>query len=435
MRLLLLPFQFPTRPLSPIKTLIPMCRFRFSSPIIRTWGTMALVLLPSYSCNPPLPPSVLNHVPERSPDEGIAPLGGLTNGKIQPEGGKRELRDELDRDEIFSFFYRKRFATFASFFLNSLVDVPACFEISTSLHRPQHNNFLYKLISVNLKRGHLERANSMISTVLFSLTWHGSPLLTPSNSCGSLPLLDILVPFLFATTAKIFDNSRIVEGGLVEGWEGDYPRLFLDADEMTQLQMSIGEGIASLPIQAWLKALDLGPQISTQFKEEDVDWHFRLCDKQRQEPTQWVLHLVKPPVMGFLLQWGQRLRTEGEAERANRLVARFETIFQQINPIFNFFSYKTSKTIWKFSRGKAGRYFFMWKYIPPYKRELLILRWLKHEFSLMPVKQSSTRFESGLSQFLSFNENHPFAKRKRFINHFIFREYRFSLMRHFRTRK
>lgn len=349
-------------------------------------------------------------------------------------------------EEIFDFFYRKRFSNFASFFLNSLIDVPGCFKVSASLYRTHHNNFLYKLLALNLKCGRFETANSRISRVLFSLSWNDIQF---ANSLKHPSFLNILLPLTLLADAERGGDYKKVTGTLVKGG-GDYPKLLLDdEDAIERLQRSVEGDIIQLPIRSWCE-LPSADEASNDNNDNDNDSNksstyqffeggecrFRLYNQRDGKPTQWVLRLTEAPSPTLLLKYWHEIDVKGRMMNYdNRLVVRFEQICQQINPIFNFFSYKTSKTIWKFSRGKAGRYFFMWKYVPFYKRELLILRWLKHEFRIAPVKQEIGRFEMGLNRMLTFDNNHPFAKRKRFINNFIFREYRFSLMRHFRTRK
>lgn len=354
---------------------------------------------------------------------------------------ERRFLNPSPHSEIFRFFYRKRFASFASFFLDSLIDVPTCFTVSSSIYRLRHNNFLLKLMSSNLKCGQLEKINSMMSRVLFALTWKEEHFLNPHSL---LPLLDILTPHLLLRGEISTKDPLIVCGNLKEeGGEEGGKLLQLSEAEIDQLRAMLHEDVACFPNQSWLTSLvrvnvniNEGSSGNDNQNESRIGGEFRIFNKDRTKRTDLVLSFETTPEITLVLQYGHYLtKIEKEAAPDNRLLIRLGTIFQQINPVFNFFSYKTSKTIWKFSRGKAGRYFFMWKFIPPHKRELLILQWLKHEFALASSKQSAEKFKIGLERLLSFDNTHPFARRKRFINNFIFREYRFSLMRNFRTRK
>lgn len=48
----------------------------------------------------------------------------------------------------------------------------------------------------------------------------------------------------------------------------------------------------------------------------------------------------------------------------------------QVSPIFSFFVYANAKNLRKFSRKKAVKYIYVWKYLPPYKRTHVALHWL-----------------------------------------------------------
>lgn len=45
-----------------------------------------------------------------------------------------------------------------------------------------------------------------------------------------------------------------------------------------------------------------------------------------------------------------------------------------VKPLFLFHIYKINKFIRKYSRGKSGKYTLVWKYIPIYKRQFIIMR-------------------------------------------------------------
>ena len=45
----------------------------------------------------------------------------------------------------------------------------------------------------------------------------------------------------------------------------------------------------------------------------------------------------------------------------------------KILPIFSFYIYKVDKQIFKNTRGKSGKYTFIWKYVTQYKRTFLLM--------------------------------------------------------------
>ena len=43
-------------------------------------------------------------------------------------------------------------------------------------------------------------------------------------------------------------------------------------------------------------------------------------------------------------------------------------LLQTTKPLFSLYITKVSKNIYKNTRGKSGKYLFVWKYVPDYKR-------------------------------------------------------------------
>ena len=60
----------------------------------------------------------------------------------------------------------------------------------------------------------------------------------------------------------------------------------------------------------------------------------------------------------------------------SNLKSILSTNFNMINLIFSFYIYKVDKHIYKNSRGRSGKFTFIWKYIAPYKRISRITYWL-----------------------------------------------------------
>jgi hypothetical protein len=57
----------------------------------------------------------------------------------------------------------------------------------------------------------------------------------------------------------------------------------------------------------------------------------------------------------------------------------YNTVFfkqlKSLEPLFLFYIYKVDKSIFKNSRGRSGKFTFIWKYITSYKRNLLVFHW------------------------------------------------------------
>lgn len=65
----------------------------------------------------------------------------------------------------------------------------------------------------------------------------------------------------------------------------------------------------------------------------------------------------------------------------------------KLDLLFSFFVYKVDKHIFKNSRGKSGKFTFVWKYIPPYKRFSFISHWIMREVRITPGKNLIKRLE------------------------------------------
>jgi hypothetical protein len=105
----------------------------------------------------------------------------------------------------------------------------------------------------------------------------------------------------------------------------------------------------------------------------------------------------------------------------------------QIESIFSYYIYNVDKNIRKFTRGKSGKYIFIWKYIAPYKRKFLSFRWFLHDVKFDESREIKTRFKN-LFHNLLFNFKNTYAwKSKNYTYFFIFKNFRKSLMIHLRT--
>lgn len=104
-----------------------------------------------------------------------------------------------------------------------------------------------------------------------------------------------------------------------------------------------------------------------------------------------------------------------------------------ITPIFSYFIYSVDKNIRKFSRGKSGKYTFIWKYIAPYKRLYLVMRWLIKDVKFYQSKSFNERLIKTFYN-LTFNLNDSFAwKSKIFSHNYVFKNLRKTLMLSLKT--
>jgi hypothetical protein len=80
--------------------------------------------------------------------------------------------------------------------------------------------------------------------------------------------------------------------------------------------------------------------------------------------------------------------------------AQLNKSLKKLKPIFAFYIYKVDKNIYKNTRGKSGKFTFIWKYIAPYKRTPLTLSWLAKELRTRPGHTFSSRLYNLLTSLL-----------------------------------
>lgn len=109
------------------------------------------------------------------------------------------------------------------------------------------------------------------------------------------------------------------------------------------------------------------------------------------------------------------------------------TNINNINPIFSFYIYKVDKAIYKNSRGKSGKYTFLWKYLPPYKRRQLVLAWIMKEVKMHSGRTLGERLSSVVSLIYS-NPNALFVNKvQSFSTNYVYWNARKSLCETYRT--
>jgi len=111
----------------------------------------------------------------------------------------------------------------------------------------------------------------------------------------------------------------------------------------------------------------------------------------------------------------------------------FLSKLNQVLPIFSYFIYSVDKNIRKYSRGKSGKYVFIWKYIAPYKRLNLAMKWIAKEVKFSQNKKLKDRINDIFSNLI-FSPQNSFAwKSKVFSHNYVFRNLRKTLMSTLKT--
>lgn len=106
---------------------------------------------------------------------------------------------------------------------------------------------------------------------------------------------------------------------------------------------------------------------------------------------------------------------------------------EKLSPTFSYFIYNVDKNIRKFSRGKSGKYIFVWKYVAPYKRRYIAMRWIAKEIKFRFEKKFSERIISTLLLLKDSLHLSLAWKSKVFSHNFVFKNFKKSLMSNLKT--
>lgn len=106
-----------------------------------------------------------------------------------------------------------------------------------------------------------------------------------------------------------------------------------------------------------------------------------------------------------------------------------------LKPIFYFYIYKVDKQIYKNSRGKSGKYTFLWKYIQPAKRVNLITRQLSKDIQYNSGKSLEIRAFNSILKHLNSTKSTFTYKSIRFSNNYAFLNSKTTLLKNFKTVK
>ena len=102
-------------------------------------------------------------------------------------------------------------------------------------------------------------------------------------------------------------------------------------------------------------------------------------------------------------------------------------------PIFLYSIYSVDKNVRKYSRGKSGKYSFVWKYIAPYKRLKLAMKLIAREIKFSLYRKLTDRISFTLEEIGLDYKNSFVWKAKVFSHNYVFKNYRKTLMSSLRT--
>jgi hypothetical protein len=109
------------------------------------------------------------------------------------------------------------------------------------------------------------------------------------------------------------------------------------------------------------------------------------------------------------------------------------TSLERLNLLFAFYIYKVDKQIYKNSRGKSGKYLFLWKYVAPYKRHKLIFYWLAKEARITNSTKMESRIFLVMNNFIKFISKSWIWRLKKFTLNYVYYNLRTTLSETYRT--
>lgn len=106
----------------------------------------------------------------------------------------------------------------------------------------------------------------------------------------------------------------------------------------------------------------------------------------------------------------------------------FLKLFLDANPVFAYFIYSVDKNIKKYSRGKSGKYAFVWKYIAPYKRLFLAMRLFSKELKFRTETKLHDRFLNSVLILENDFKNSFIWQSKSFSHNYVFKNFKKTLL-------
>lgn len=129
--------------------------------------------------------------------------------------------------------------------------------------------------------------------------------------------------------------------------------------------------------------------------------------------------------------------TYAQEYQSPNVLARTDNWFQELlfleliqyTPVFSFYVTKVDKMKRKHSRGKSGKYSIGWKFIPKYKRLLIVLRWLVRDIRFQKSKTLNNRILKSFENLLFDKPSHLVYQLRNFVHKFVFQNYKKTLLR------
>ena len=304
----------------------------------------------------------------------------VNKGKISPESSITAV--DLANNFFTKYLNKKKFS-FTNFFIDNLIDVPICFKKSDSIKRKTFTFPILKFPNYFMKNGNKEKINISVFSTLSQII---------ENLNKKTPVNVSYAPSWFHFYSIFNENFYFSES-----FENSSKSYRFDT-ELEKIPLNLLENV-----------------LSCVSKEDEV---------KKIKTDKFDIEL---PNLSYFVNSGKKINTDYFYKNV------IKNLFFKIAPIFSFFIYSVDKNIKKFSRGKAGKYVFLWKYIAPHKRHYLIMKLIAKDCKFYQHKKLKDRLVQTFSNIL-LNENKNFvSKSKTFSHNYVFKNFKKTLFTSYKT--
>jgi len=145
-------------------------------------------------------------------------------------------------------------------------------------------------------------------------------------------------------------------------------------------------------------------------------------------------YLQHPEMVDEATPYGNRLISVGKRIDADwSLDSLVLSNIHKMLPMFSFYIYRVDKKIFKNTRGKSGKFTFIWKYVAPYKRNYLVMSWLMKELRLKPGRSLPERVLALLQTLVHTPKQTWIWRVRKFSYNYVYSNCRRTLAESYRT--
>ena len=105
----------------------------------------------------------------------------------------------------------------------------------------------------------------------------------------------------------------------------------------------------------------------------------------------------------------------------------FSRFVRLVQPLYTVYTYKVSKNIYKNTRGKSGKFMFLLKYVPTYKRFFIISNWLVKELRVLNQRKLHQRLTQLIYQISNSPSNTWISRLNNFSHTYVYRNCKSTL--------